>query len=98
MFRIVKPERKDSEGLNSDDDESSNTICSPMEKARDQLHTSNVPETLLGREDECKTIREFIKACIAPDGCSKALYISGVPGTGKTASVNKVWKFLELSK
>lgn len=53
------------------------------------LHTSEVPEKLLKREEECRLIEEFIVRNVR-NRCSEALYISGVPGTGKTASVMNV--------
>jgi Cdc6-like AAA superfamily ATPase len=72
-------------------------MLSPLERARTQLHTAApVPpgSELLCREEECREIRQFIQSCVKNGGTegsqSKALYISGVPGTGKTACVQKV--------
>ncbi|KAJ3614036.1 hypothetical protein NHX12_017613 [Muraenolepis orangiensis] len=63
------------------------------EKSRYQLvkqalHTA-VPERLLSRETECSAIRSFLEERAV--GASPAsLYISGAPGTGKTACFNHV--------
>ena len=61
-----------------------------IEEAKERLHTSKIPEQLLMREEECEYLREFICRGIQKGSESQALYISGVPGTGKTASVMQV--------
>lgn len=61
-----------------------------LEILKSKLHTSETPEKLLCREKECEEIRNFIMNGIKRDSESQCLYISGVPGTGKTASVLKV--------
>lgn len=60
-----------------------------LEEAKIRLHTSEIPERLLKRENEYKEIYDFVLEGIS-NKVSQALYISGVPGTGKTASVLKV--------
>uniref|UniRef100_A0A0N5BPH6 Origin recognition complex subunit 1 n=1 Tax=Strongyloides papillosus TaxID=174720 RepID=A0A0N5BPH6_STREA len=62
------------------------------------LHTSEVPNELTCREEETKKIKSFVKSAISPSGTSSAMYISGVPGTGKTASTLKVLNELHESK
>lgn len=62
-----------------------------LEEAKIRLHTSEVPERLLKRENEYKEIYDFIFKGVS-NKLSQALYISGVPGTGKTATVLKVNK------
>jgi Cdc6-like AAA superfamily ATPase len=47
----------------------------------------SLTETLPGREDHLETIRSFLKARVNDDDGPGAIYISGAPGTGKTASV-----------
>jgi Cdc6-like AAA superfamily ATPase len=57
-------------------------------RAVECLKLSVLPENLPCREEETSTIREFVKAAVRSMGSSgNVLYISGVPGTGKTASV-----------
>ena len=55
-----------------------------------------IPEVLLNREKELCEIKKFISNGLKPQSTtiSRVLYISGVPGTGKTASVLKVYSHL----
>ncbi|KAH0535571.1 origin recognition complex subunit 1 [Cotesia glomerata] len=64
-----------------------------LEKARAQLHVSAVPKSLPCRDQEFNDIFEFLEKKIS-DGSSGCMYISGVPGTGKTATVNEVIRCL----
>jgi hypothetical protein len=64
---------------------------STYQRAVESLKLSVLPEHLPCREEETSRIREFIKTAIKTTGQSgNVLYISGVPGTGKTASVLSV--------
>ncbi|XP_031838552.1 cell division cycle 6 [Nomia melanderi] len=56
--------------------------------ARQALHSS-VPETLPGREPELTQLQEFMEEHLK-NGTSASLYISGPPGTGKTACLSKL--------
>ncbi|CDR98016.1 origin recognition complex subunit 1, putative [Babesia bigemina] len=47
-------------------------------------------KVILGREEEAATIRTFIETGIRQGGTGQLLYVSGVPGTGKTATVNMI--------
>lgn len=58
-------------------------------KARTQLHVSYLPISLPCREKEYSDIYGFLKGKLE-DGCGGCMYISGVPGTGKTATVTSV--------
>ncbi|XP_051168045.1 origin recognition complex subunit 1-like [Leptopilina boulardi] len=60
-----------------------------IEKFRTRLHVSFMPKSLPCREAEFNNIFTFIKGKLTEEmgGC---IYISGVPGTGKTATVNEV--------
>uniref|UniRef100_A0A914M896 Origin recognition complex subunit 1 n=1 Tax=Meloidogyne incognita TaxID=6306 RepID=A0A914M896_MELIC len=62
---------------------------SSLEESRELLHTFHVPDVILKRENECAAIRKFIRDGIKTNSnvFSRVLCISGVPGTGKTASV-----------
>jgi len=51
----------------------------------------SLPNELIGREDEITVITEFIKKCTSTNK-SSSLYISGAPGTGKTACVKTICK------
>ncbi|XP_029383826.1 cell division control protein 6 homolog [Echeneis naucrates] len=63
---------------------------SRFQAVKQALHTA-VPERLLSREDERASIRSFLEEK-ALRGVPGSLYISGAPGTGKTACLNCVLK------
>uniref|UniRef100_A0A670I8D3 Origin recognition complex subunit 1 n=1 Tax=Podarcis muralis TaxID=64176 RepID=A0A670I8D3_PODMU len=65
-----------------------------LEEARIRLHVSAVPESLPCREKEFQDIYNFIESKLI-DGTGGCMYISGVPGTGKTATVHEVIRCLE---
>ncbi|RWS26857.1 origin recognition complex subunit 1-like isoform X2 [Leptotrombidium deliense] len=60
-----------------------------FEKALSVLHSSAVPSSLPCRENEFFAVYNFLKGKLLEEsgGC---MYISGVPGTGKTATVYEV--------
>uniref|UniRef100_A0A1B6DK75 Origin recognition complex subunit 1 n=1 Tax=Clastoptera arizonana TaxID=38151 RepID=A0A1B6DK75_9HEMI len=66
----------------------------PLDKARVQLHISTIPSSLPCREKEFKNIYGFLKRKIE-DHAGGCMYISGVPGTGKTVTVHSVVRFLQ---
>ena len=65
-----------------------------LEAARAQLHVSAVPKSLPCREEEYNDIYKFLEKKLL-DKSGGCIYISGVPGTGKTATVNEVVKCLK---
>uniref|UniRef100_A0A1A7WR02 Origin recognition complex subunit 1 n=1 Tax=Iconisemion striatum TaxID=60296 RepID=A0A1A7WR02_9TELE len=65
-----------------------------LEEARTRLHVSSVPESLPCREQEFQDIYNFVEGKIL-DGTGGCMYISGVPGTGKTATVHEVMRCLQ---
>ncbi|KAG9351009.1 hypothetical protein JZ751_024898 [Albula glossodonta] len=67
-----------------------------LEEARARLHVSSVPESLPCREQEFQDIYSFVESKII-DGTGGCMYISGVPGTGKTATVHEVIRCLQHS-
>ena len=62
---------------------------SPFQIARIRLHVSSVPAALPCREDEYSTVYEHLQSAIDA-GTGSCIYISGTPGTGKTATVREV--------
>ncbi|KAF2964507.1 hypothetical protein GQX73_g9070 [Xylaria multiplex] len=62
---------------------------SPFQIARAQLHVASVPTTLPCRETEFSIVYSHLEAAIT-DGSGACIYISGTPGTGKTATVREV--------
>uniref|UniRef100_A0A8C5C9M8 Origin recognition complex subunit 1 n=1 Tax=Gadus morhua TaxID=8049 RepID=A0A8C5C9M8_GADMO len=67
---------------------------SALEEARARLHVSSVPESLPCREQEFQDIYNFVESKVM-DGTGGCMYISGVPGTGKTATVHEVIRSLQ---
>ncbi|KAF9910509.1 Origin recognition complex, subunit 1 [Linnemannia zychae] len=65
-----------------------------FEHARNRLHVKAVPDSLPCREDEFMEIQEHLESAIE-DGTGSCIYISGVPGTGKTATVHEVIRSLQ---
>ncbi|KAL1022810.1 hypothetical protein UPYG_G00032600 [Umbra pygmaea] len=65
-----------------------------LEEARARLHVSSVPESLPCREQEFQDIYNFVESKVM-DGTGGCMYISGVPGTGKTATVHEVIRCLQ---
>ena len=66
-----------------------------------ELHNTIITESLYSlpcRESEQNTIYEFIKNGLNTHGAYFGLYISGMPGTGKTESVTQTLNKLELEK
>ncbi|XP_078417230.1 origin recognition complex subunit 1 [Cetorhinus maximus] len=70
------------------------TPTSVLEEARARLHVSAVPESLPCREQEFQDIYNFVESKVI-DGTGGCMYISGVPGTGKTATVHEVMRCLQ---
>ncbi|KAH8291014.1 hypothetical protein KR054_007795 [Drosophila jambulina] len=67
---------------------------SELQLAREQLHVSVVPKSLPCREREFDNIYAFLEGKIQ-DQCGGCMYVSGVPGTGKTATVTGVIRTLQ---
>jgi origin recognition complex subunit 1 len=63
--------------------------ASPFQIARSKLHVSAVPASLPCRENEFSEVYSQLESAIT-DGSGACIYISGTPGTGKTATVREV--------
>ncbi|XP_015187487.1 PREDICTED: origin recognition complex subunit 1 [Polistes dominula] len=68
----------------------------PLQQSRSKLHVSVIPKSLPCREEEFNNIFTFLEGKLK-DKCGGCIYISGVPGTGKTATVNEVIRCLKRS-
>uniref|UniRef100_UPI00358E849D origin recognition complex subunit 1-like n=1 Tax=Myxine glutinosa TaxID=7769 RepID=UPI00358E849D len=64
-----------------------------LEDARGRLCVSAVPDSLPCREEEFHHLYSFISSKL-DDGTGGCMYVSGVPGTGKTATVCEVVRVL----
>jgi Cdc6-like AAA superfamily ATPase len=70
---------------------------SPLTRAKYLLHVGSTPSFLPGREKEFTEILEKVENAV-DEGTGQCLYISGVPGTGKTATVRQVMRTLEKKR
>ncbi|KAJ5032796.1 uncharacterized protein L3040_009388 [Drepanopeziza brunnea f. sp. 'multigermtubi'] len=72
------------------------SIATVYSRARQLFTRSTERGRLVGREAEREELSTFVKDCIAKTsgGCT---YVSGPPGTGKSAMVNEVTESLEAS-
>ncbi|KAK4230710.1 P-loop containing nucleoside triphosphate hydrolase protein [Podospora fimiseda] len=73
-----------------------NVQSSPYQLARTQLHVASVPTSLPCRESEYSLVYSHLEAAIT-DGTGTCIYISGTPGTGKTATVREVVSHLDAA-
>ncbi|KAL2169885.1 hypothetical protein VTG60DRAFT_5500 [Thermothelomyces hinnuleus] len=71
-------------------------LASPYQLARSQLHVASVPASLPCREAEFSLVYSHLEAAIT-DGTGTCIYISGTPGTGKTATVREVVAHLDAA-
>eukprot|EP00904_Undaria_pinnatifida_P005474 jgi/Undpi1/2056/HiC_scaffold_12.g05442.m1 len=58
--------------------------------AMDRLHVTAVPKSLPCRTKERNILLSFLKSNIKSGGLGNALFVSGMPGSGKTATANEV--------
>ncbi|EAQ93253.1 hypothetical protein CHGG_01488 [Chaetomium globosum CBS 148.51] len=65
------------------------TLQTVYHQARQLFSRSAGPGQLIGRDDEREQLHKFLERCntTRPSGC---LYVSGPPGTGKSAMVNSI--------
>ncbi|CRH03663.1 origin recognition complex subunit 1, putative [Plasmodium relictum] len=75
-----------------------NLLCNikdPTDKAIRMMQLDVVPKYLPCREKEIKEVHGFLESGIKQSGSNQILYISGMPGTGKTATVYSVIQLLQ---
>jgi Cdc6-like AAA superfamily ATPase len=63
--------------------------------ARSSLAPSAVPNSLPCREAEIASLTSQLTSALKAGGAGAAIYVSGMPGTGKTATVSSVVRSLE---
>jgi Cdc6-like AAA superfamily ATPase len=68
---------------------------SGLRRAFENLQLSAVPPSLPCREEQRAEVYRFLRSAISSGGMRSALYISGLPGTGKTATVLEVVRALQ---
>lgn len=67
-----------------------------LQLARERLHVSAVPKTLPCRNKEFDNIYAFLEGKLL-DNCGGCMYVSGVPGTGKTSTTTEVIRSLQAA-
>ncbi|VEV55400.1 origin recognition complex subunit 1, putative [Plasmodium vinckei vinckei] len=72
-----------------------NSITHPTDRAIRMMQLDVVPKYLPCREKEIKEVHSFLESGIKQSGSNQILYISGMPGTGKTATVYSVIQLLK---
>lgn len=70
--------------------ESNDKTASMLKNAISKLHISFVPEKLPCRTTEKEEIQNMVRSYIKGECQAKPIYISGMPGTGKTATVSSI--------
>jgi len=66
-----------------------------LKQACHALTLTVTPQSLPCRENENASVKQFVEKVLATDGgAGKCLYVSGIPGTGKTATVLEVMRNL----
>ncbi|KAK9478820.1 hypothetical protein V1514DRAFT_329849 [Lipomyces japonicus] len=68
----------------------------PHESARSRLHVAAAPHMLPCREKEFEEIQIGLESAIV-EQTGSCIYVSGTPGTGKTATVRSVARYLKSS-
>ncbi|KAK9447797.1 P-loop containing nucleoside triphosphate hydrolase protein [Limtongia smithiae] len=68
--------------------------ASPHQTARSRLHAANAPQALPCREHEFEEIYGALESAIVSE-TGTCIYVSGTPGTGKTATVRSVVRYLK---
>lgn len=64
------------------------------QSAKKALHTA-IPERIMCREKEMAEVNNFLDSHLTENGAG-SLYISGAPGTGKTAVVTHIRQRLQV--
>ena len=60
------------------------------DEACSKLQLNSIPKELPCREKEIKKITHYLSSGLSHKGSSSSLYVSGMPGTGKTATTLEV--------
>ena len=66
------------------------------QRAKQALHTA-LPQRIVGREEESLAVNEFLEGHLV-SGRPGSLYVSGAPGTGKTAVLSEVIKVYKVTE
>ena len=84
---LIKPEENQEKGCNPVLDIS---FTSKLDLAKTKMELSWIPQELPWREREKEYIKGYISNALDSEWSSTSLYISGMPGTGKTATTLEI--------
>ncbi|CAH0517957.1 unnamed protein product [Peronospora belbahrii] len=74
------------------------TPIEKLQRACQELQLSSLPRVMTGREDERNEIYTALRSSIEQQSAGSTIYISGLPGAGKTSIVKEVIRTLELQR
>ncbi|CAI5728784.1 unnamed protein product [Peronospora destructor] len=69
-----------------------------LQRACQELQLSSLPRVMSGRENERDEIYTALRSCIEQQSAGGPIYISGLPGAGKTSIVKEVIRMLESQR
>ncbi|KAK1948072.1 Origin recognition complex subunit 1 [Phytophthora citrophthora] len=69
-----------------------------LQRACQELQLSSLPREMTGREDERDEIYTALRSSIEQQSAGGPIYISGLPGAGKTSIVKEVIRLLETER
>jgi origin recognition complex subunit 1 len=70
-------------------------VVKKLERACEELLLSSLPKAMTGRESERGEIHAVLRSAIEQQSAGGPIYISGLPGAGKTSIVKEVIRSLE---
>ena len=74
------------------------TVVKKLQRACQELQLSSLPRVMTGREDERDEIYTALRSSIEQQSAGGPIYISGLPGAGKTSIVKEVIRMLESER
>ncbi|KAH7479286.1 hypothetical protein PRIC1_009169 [Phytophthora ramorum] len=74
------------------------TAVMKLQRACQELQLSSFPRVMTGREDERDEIYTALRSSIEQQSAGGPIYISGLPGAGKTSIVKEVIRTLETQR
>ncbi|CAI2383147.1 unnamed protein product [Moneuplotes crassus] len=95
---ILVPTKEDVQETKEADIEKRKPFTKRLEIAACRMDSTRVPKEIPCRNDEKERIKNFITTSLQNGGSQTSLYISGMPGTGKTVSTVNTIKELAKDK
>lgn len=73
-------------------------VLSKLQRAFEELQLSSLPRVMTGRENERNEIYNTLRNSIQSQSAGSPIYISGLPGVGKTSILKEIIKSLEAQR